>query len=414
MAKKKYIFENPVGSLLGDEEIEAIKKVLTANTSLTRGKEVDLFEKKFSKFIGSKFSIAVSSCGAALELSSKILELKENDEVICQANLFWPTYNHLIKKNVNIKIADINPRTLNIDVNSLKKIISKKTKAVYIMHHGGNPCDLFNINKLKKKFKFKLVEDCAHACGSIYKNKKIGSDSDIACFSFSTLKNITTLGEGGMIVTNSKKYNEYARLLRTNFPIGKRVQKKILKLGKYNRPTKLDYSFSGDAWNTKYWKEISEIGSTFRMSSPQAAVGVVQLKKINHFNLKRLKISNLFQQTISKCELLDNLYIEKNSKSSCHLFCFFIKQNKYGNNQDFIKILDEKFKIKIVNRFFPMNLSSIMRTKQTSSNLAPINLKVWFNELISLPIYPQMRKIEINYIRNSIVKTHDIIRYGKS
>ena len=135
---------------------------------------------------------------------------------------------------------------------------------------------------------------------------------------------------------------------------------------------------------------------------------------INHFNLKRLKISNLFQQTISKCELLDNLYIEKNNKYLCHLFCFFIKQNKYGNNQDFIKILDEKFKIKIVNRFFPMNLSSIMRTKQTSSNLAPINLKVWFNELISLPIYPKMRKIEINYIRNSIIKTHDIIRYGKS
>ena len=180
------IKEYPVGTIFGEEELAAIKRVFDSGAVLSRGSEIDIFEKEFAEYCGAKYAVAVSSCGAALHIATKLLELGEGDEVICQANAFWVTIVHLLERGVNIKCADIDAYSLNINPETIEPLISKKTKAIYLVHHGGNPADLDSIYKIATKHGLSVVEDCAHATGAEFKGRKIGQDSEIACFSFST------------------------------------------------------------------------------------------------------------------------------------------------------------------------------------------------------------------------------------
>ena len=116
------IIELPVGTVFGEEEIEAVQRVIKSGDPLTRGPDVDLFEKEFAEYCGAKHAVALSSCGAALNLTSKILNLREEDEVICQANAFWVTINHLLERKVKIICADIDPYSLNIDLGKIDLI----------------------------------------------------------------------------------------------------------------------------------------------------------------------------------------------------------------------------------------------------------------------------------------------------
>ena len=187
--------EYPVGSIFCEEEVEAIRSVLASGDYLSRGREVELFEEEFATYCGAKYAVAVSSCGAALHIATKLLGLGEGDEVICQANAFWVTVVHLLERNVVVKCADVDPYSLNINPAQVDALITENTRAIYLVHYGGNPADLDPIREIAQRRGLSLVEDCAHAVGATYKGRRIGADSELACFSFSTHKNITTLGE---------------------------------------------------------------------------------------------------------------------------------------------------------------------------------------------------------------------------
>lgn len=404
MNQRKIIKEYAVGSILGEDELNAIRRVLESGEALTRGPDVELFEEEFAKYCNAKNAVAVSSCGAAINIAAQVLNLGNNDEVICQANVFWATFVSLLHRNVKIKVADIDPDTLNIDSNKIEPLVTPNTKAIYIMHHGGNPADLDTIKKIAKKHDLVVVEDSAHAVGAEYKGHKIGSDSDIACFSFSTLKNITTLGEGGMFVTNNKNYYEMARGLRTNYPYGERVKRQVSNLGDYPKPKSPAFMHSGDTWDYD-WKRVDEIGMTYRMSTPQAAVGRVQLKKLGSFNLKREKIANRYNDAIEKINGLRNVKILPNCKHAWHLFTFFLNQDTGINRNEFVKYLEEKYNICIIIRFWPIHLGGIMRMQGHDLGECPVCERVWFNEQLSLPISPQMKDWEINTIIKALKAT---------
>ena len=403
------IKEYPVGTIFGQEEISAIERVLNSGEPLTRGSDVELFEQEFATYCSAKYAVAVSSCGAALEISSMILNLNEGDEVICQANSFWVTINHLIRRNVKIICVDINPRTLNIDENQIESLISDKTKAIYLVHHGGNPANLDPIRNIADRYHLTLVEDCAHAVGSEYHGKKIGSDSDLACFSFSSLKNISTLGEGGMIVTKHKEFADLAIGFRTNYPFGLKVKKQVRSLGDFPKPSSPAFMHMGDAWDYN-WHRLDEMGSTYRMSTPQAAVGRVQLKKLDSLIGKRKKIADKYNQVIKNIEELELLQILPNCIHNWHLYSFFLEQECPLDRDTMVKILDKEFGIHIVIRYFPINLGGILRMRgckqggcEQCSKLKNIE-RMWFEEQMSLPISPQMKSEEIDYFCESITK----------
>lgn len=404
------IQEYPVGSLYGKEELDAIKRVLESEDSLTRGKDVELFEKEFAKYCGAKYAVAVSSCGSALNIASKVLNLTSDDEVICQANAFWVTIVNLLERNVKIRVADIDSLTLNIDPNKIEPLIKNKTKAIYLVHLGGNPADLDSIRKIAQKYGLVVIEDAAHAIGSEYKGNKIGHDSDIACFSFSTLKNMGTLGEGGMFVTNNEKYAEMASQLRTNFPLGEKIKRNVTdKFADYPKPKSPAFMHAGDAWDYD-WIKVAEIGSTFRLSTAQAAVGRVQLKKLNSFIELRTSIARRYNDVINKLDALKPLVVLPSCVNSWHLFNFFIEPKSGINRDSVVYRLEKDYGIQTFLRFWPIHLGGIMRMRGHKLGECPVYEQVWFKELLSLPISPQMQKQEINIILDSLCETIEALK----
>lgn len=397
----KQIREYHVGTIFGEEELDAIRRVLESGESLTRGRDVELFEEEFAEYCSAKYAIAVSSCGAALHIATQLLNLGPNDEIICQVNAFWVTIVHLLERNVQIKCADIDPDTLNIDPDDIEHHITDKTKAIYIMHHGGNPADLDPIRAVASKYGLVVVEDCAHVVGATYKGRKIGQDSDIACFSFSTMKNISTLGEGGMLVTNNKTFADMAWGLRTNYPYGEKRKRKRPKLGEYHKPSSPAFMHAGDAWDYD-WNEVNEFGSTYRMSTPQAAVGRVQLKKLESLNAQRGRIAKRYNKAIEEFGCYRKIKVLPNCKHTWHLFTFFIKNNLKKNRDEFINILEKDYNIFIANRFWPIHLGGIMRMNGHRVGECPVCERVWFNEQMSLPISPQMEDYEVEIICTAI------------
>lgn len=399
--------EYPVGTIFGEEEIEAIRRVLESGEPLTRGPDVELFEKEFAAYCGAKYAVAVSSCGAALNISSKILNLGPNDQVICQANAFWVTINHLLERNVEIICADIDPESLNINPNIIEPLTTKRTKAIYLVHHGGNPANLDAIRKIADKFGLVIVEDCAHAVGAEYKGSKIGSNSDIACFSFSTLKNISTLGEGGMFVTNNESYAKLARGFRTNFPHGIREKRKTADLGDYPKPRSVAFMHMGDAWDYN-WMRLDEMGSTYRLSTPQAAVGRIQLKKLDSLIKRRENIANRYNQIVNEIDGLRTVKILPECKHAWQLYTYFLNHETGIDRNKFVKQMADKYNIHIVIRYFPIHLGAIMRMQgcklRARNGLENVE-HVWFKEQLSLPISPQMNDNEIEYIQDAIRDT---------
>ncbi|MGB8216476.1 MAG: DegT/DnrJ/EryC1/StrS family aminotransferase [Candidatus Methanoperedens sp.] len=406
---RNIIEEYPVGSILGDEEIAAVRRVIESGEPLTRGKDVELFEQEFANYCNVKNAVAVSSCTAALRIAAQLLHLGTGDEVICQANAFWATIVALIERNVDIKCADIDPGSLNIDPGKIEPLITPRTKAIYVMHHGGNPSDMDAILRIAKKHGLAVVEDAAHAVGAEYKGKKMGGFADITCFSFSTMKNITTLGEGGMITTNNDSYAEMVRGIRTCFPYGEKSKRKTTNLGNYPKPKSPIFMHAGDAWDYD-WSRVDEVGTSFRMSTPQAAVGRVQLKKLDAFISIREKIANRYNEAISKIDGLRQVKILPGCKHAWHLFTFFLDSGTGIKRDDFVYHMKEKHKIDIVIRFWPIHLGGILRMKGHDIGECPVCENVWFNEQLSFPISPQMQKWEIDTIVNALAETMETLR----
>tara|TARA_B100000700_G_C15033050_1_gene851487 strand:+ start:175 stop:1404 length:1230 start_codon:yes stop_codon:yes gene_type:complete len=394
----KKIKEKNVGTLFDNKEFNAIKKVLKSGEPLTRGKEVELFERKFANYIGAKYAVSVSSCGAALNISTKILNLKKGDNVITQANAFWVTVVSLLEKNIKIIPVDIDPLTLNVDPKKIEEKINKKTKAIYLVHFGGNPANIQQIYKVARKYSIKVVEDCAHACGAKYNNNFVGSKSELACFSFSTHKNISTLGEGGMFVTNNKRFAELAKGLRTNFPWGIRKKRKFKKIGYAKKPKNTDFFRCGDTFDFDYLK-VKEFGSTYRMSTVQAAVGIEQLKKLKKLNYKRSKIAKLFDKEINKLKLFKLLPKNKKHVHSNYIYSFFLNSNRSKISRDkILDLLDKKYSIKVLLRYWPIHLNGVMRSRGSRFGDCPNYERVWFKEQINLPVEPSMTADEVKRI----------------
>ena len=282
------------------EEAEIAKQVILSNkVNYWTGSECRLFEKEFSKFTGSNHSIALANGTLALELALHALGIKKGDEVIVTSRTFLASVSSIVNKGAIPVFADISPETQNIDPNAVRRAVTKKTKAVMCVHLAGWPCDMDEILKIAKENKLLIIEDCAQAHGAKYKGRSVGSIGDIGCWSFCQDKIMTTVGEGGMVTTNSKTLWE--------------------KMWSYK-----DHGKSFDAvYNTNHkpgfrWLHES-FGSNFRMTELQGAVGRFQLKKMPEWTQKR----NFFQDLIWKrCSDIKGIRVPKPhcggcSKDSC-------------------------------------------------------------------------------------------------
>jgi dTDP-4-amino-4,6-dideoxygalactose transaminase len=320
MNKKYIVFGAP---LIGKKEIKEVISCLKSGW-LGTGPRVALFEKNFQSYKNIKYAAAVNSCTAALHLSLKALNLRKNDEVITSALTFCSTVNAIIHSGAKPVLADVDFSTQNICPTDIERKITKKTKAIIIVHFAGRPCRMDLILNIVKKYNIFLIEDCAHAIESSYHKKSCGTFGNFGCFSFYSTKNLVT-GEGGMVISNSKK----------------NISKiKTLALHGMSKNAWMRYSDKG----FKHY-DILNSGFKYNMMDLQAAIGIHQLQSLEKNLKKRNIIWNIYNEEFKNLNVEIPTQEEKNTVHAKHLYTLLINKKRSGLTRD--SFLEKLYKKKI-------------------------------------------------------------------
>ena len=320
--------------------IKKVKQVLNSGrVNYWTGNECRNFEKEFSNYHGVKYSLAVSNGSVALELALKSLGLKNNDEVIVTPRSFIISASCVLNLGLKPVFADVDENG-NLSIEGIKKVYNKNIKAIVVVHLNGLSCDLDPILKFTKKNKLFLIEDCAQAHGAIYKGKKVGSFGNISTWSFCQDKIISTGGEGGMISTNNK--NLFLKIWSMK-DHGKNYNSVFYKKHK-----------TGFKWLHDH------LGSNYRMTEMQAAIGRVQLRSLDKLVKKRNSIANLYLNELKnyyqKYEILkkpdfrcETCPLKKNAKKCNKCTHSFYRLNLFINKKKInqIKLIEQFNKNKI-------------------------------------------------------------------
>ena len=373
LKSKKFNFIPVNKPLITREDINYLNKSISKGWISSEGPEVKKFENNFSNFIGNKYSVAVSSGTAALEIAIKSLGLKKGDEVIIPNFTIISNAIAVLKENLSIKLIDCNIRDWNMNILDVEKKITKKTKAIIATHIYNFPLRVDILKKICKKKKIILIEDAAEAIGQKLNNKLCGSYGDISIFSFYANKQITT-GEGGMITTNNKNLYEKSKSLR-NLCFGKK-----------------------DRFNHE------DIGWNYRMTNLQASLGVSQLKRIKSIVSRRHEVGNKYFQELKNNK---NIYIPetiRNYAKNIYWVIALVITNK-NLKIDAKKLMKMLIKYGIQTRpfFWPMHMQKIFKKKDKIN----ISGKYKNSEYISkyglyLPSSLDIKSNQIKFICNKV------------
>ena len=309
------------------DEVNIVNKIITSGkVNYWTGNYGKIFEKKFAKFANSKFALSISNGTHALEIALKSIGIEKGDHVIVSSKSFIASASCVLSVNATPIFSDIDLNSQNISLTNIKDCITKKTKAIILVHLAGMPCEIREIVKFCKNKKIKLIEDCSQAHGAKYYNQSVGSFGDIGTWSFCNDKIISTGGEGGMITTNSQKIYDFCASYRDH---GKNFNKKINKN------------------NSFIWMH-DNYGSNYRITEMQSAIGIRQLTKITKWNNIRKKNSEYLKKTFQKYpELFQSQIIPSHIKHAWYKCYFFLTNNaiKKGINNKFIIKLFKKYKV---------------------------------------------------------------------
>ena len=389
MLKKFKIPWSPRSHFFSVKEKNGIIKILDSSDALSQGKWLNKFENKFLKFINSRGkAFALTSGASALELIAGVLNLKNNDEIIIPSHTYCATALPFTRYNVKIRWVDINKDDFTIDVNHLKKIINKKTKAIIAVHLYGLPCEINKIKKICDKKKIILIEDCAQSLGSKIKNKYVGTFGDMAIFSFHQQKNMTTLGEGGMLVVNNKKFQKFIPGLKHN---GHRAYPNKKK---YWKPAMVDV-----------YEDLKNITPfNFPMTEIQACVGYYlldRIKKLNTLrNFRAKKIINSFKEF----KFLKFQKIKKNFYNSYHLLPAYFDQNLINYTRDnFIEVMSSNYGIQLIIQYHPLDKYHFFK-KKYKANTSLKNTYYFYDNMFSIPFHVWMSNKQFDYLISSCKK----------
>lgn len=339
----------------------SIQRVLNSGAYIL-GHEVDNFEEKFSRYIGTKHAIGLASGTDALTLAIKSLNLKKGQYVLMPSNVY-PTVFGVALSGVGIKLSDVNPQSLNIDIENIKKYYTKDVKAILIVHLYGNPVDMSPIIKFCKEKKIYLIEDCAQAAGTEYKGKKVGSFGDVSCFSFYPTKNLGTYGDGGAILTNNKKIFERIKSLRM--------------YGEHGRYNSL------------------EVGHNSRLDELHAAILSTKLEYLDYMNSKRYRIAKIYDHmfTDNNVQMVQE---NKLGKSNYHLYVVMVNNRESVMNK--LKLADIP---SAIHYPLPIHIVKSFSYLGYKKGDFPVAEKTAL-KILSLPIYSNMKRKDVVNIMDQI------------
>lgn len=353
-----------------EEELAAVKKVFDSGW-LGMGPKVEEFEQKFAKYIGVKYAVAVNSCTAALHLALKVVDVQHLPVITTPLTFISTT--HAIRYAGGVPIfADVYRGTLNLDPKSIEKCIVPGTKAIVVMHYGGHPCNMDAIWEIAARHKLTIIEDAAHGCGGSYKDRKIGSLGDIACFSFHAVKNLAT-GDGGMITTNDEEIYHKLNKLRW---LG-------ISRGTWDRASKAGYSWC---------YSVDEIGYKYHMNDIAAALGIVQLSKLDAMNDARRKVAAQYNEAFVGIGWIETPTVTQYAKTAQHNYVIKV------DNRD---KLHDHLKSKGISSSVHYEPNNHYPTYKKCNYPAPVCESVW-TKLLTLPMYPDLSDSQVHEVIDAV------------
>ncbi len=363
---------------LGPAEFAAVQEAMTS-AFLTTGPKTTEFEKRFGEFLGVKHAVGLTSCTAGLFLALKALGIKEGDEVIVPAMTFIASANVVLQCGATPILIDVEADTGVIDVECVKKALSRRTRAIIPVHLYGLMADMRALHALAESHRVALIEDAAHAVESERDGLKPGQASTAAAFSFYATKNIAC-GEGGALVTHSADFNDKVRLLRQH-GMSKSAAERYH--GKY-----------------QHW-DMLELGYKYNMFDIQAAMLLPQMRTIEA-NLKRREQISAYYETEFRKAGIAFPVVRAGARSARHMFTIWAP---LGKRDSMLQSLQE-MQVGVAVNYRAIHLLTYYREKFGFKPGALPNAERIGERTLTIPLYPRLTDAEVEYVAKSVVAAH--------
>ena len=357
------------------DDIQAVVDVLQSDF-LTTGPKIAEFEQTVADYVGAKYAVAISNGTSALHVACFAAGIGPGDEVITTPLTFAASANCVLYCGGIPVFADVDPKTYNIDPEDIRRKITDRTKAIIAVHLAGQPCDMDAIHSIAREHGLIVIEDGAHALGSVYKGKKIGSLSDMTTFSFHPVKPITT-GEGGMIVTDNEEFYKKMALFRSHG-----ITRDDSMMTRNDGP---------------WFYQQFDLGYNYRITDIQCALGCSQMKKLDRFLARRKEIVARYNEAFAECDNIITPYQLSDTESGWHLY---IVQVKNCDRRQVFEAMREKG-IGVNVHYIPVYMHPYYQ-EHGYENVHCANAEEIYSHIISLPLYPGLTSEQQDYVIDTL------------
>lgn len=359
------------------DDIQAVVDVLKSDF-LTTGPKIAEFEQTVADYVGAKYAVAISNGTSALHAACFAAGIEPGDEVITTPLTFAASANCVLYCGGTPVFADVDPKTYNIDPEDIQRKITDRTKAIIAVHLAGQPCDMDAIHSIAREHEHGLIviEDGAHALGSVYKGKKVGSMSDMTTFSFHPVKPITT-GEGGMIVTDNEDFYKKMILFRSHG-----ITRDDSMMTRNDGP-----------W---FYQQFN-LGYNYRITDIQCALGCSQMKKLDRFLARRKEIVARYNEAFADCDNIITPYQLSDTESGWHLYIVQVK--KCDRRQVFENMREKGIGVNV--HYIPVYMHPYYQ-EHGYENVHCANAEEIYSHIISLPLYPGLTSEQQDYVIDTL------------
>lgn len=356
------------------EDIDAVVSVLVENKYLTTGPRISEFEQKVAEFSNAKYAVAVNNGTSALHCAVNALGITSGDEVIVTSISFVASSNCVIYEGATPVFADIDPRTMNIDPNKIENLITSNTKAIIVVHFAGQLCDMEKIKYIANQHNLKIIEDAAHAIGTV----GVGKYGDLTTFSFHPVKNMTT-GEGGMIITNDETYYQKMLTFRSHGISSSYKEREVKKSHSY---------------------DMVSLGYNLRITDLQCALGLSQLKRLPIWVQIRKTLAKIYDDAFkSHINLFEPL--KQLQDSTYHIYIIKLKLENLSADRDTIFKALKDNNIGVNVHYMPIYLHTYYKSLGIKGNCP--NAEKVYTQIITLPIYPTLSDEDIRRVIDTVI-----------
>lgn len=386
------------GSELGQAEVDALTELVRSSGPLSAGSSRLTFERRFAKHVGTRHALTVTSGTVALEIAIGLLELRTGDEVIVTPQTYQATVQPLLDYPVEVRFCDVDPESLNMDPAVLETLLTERTRAVVLVHYGGYPADMERIMQLARDRGVVVIEDCAHALGAERAGRRPGSMADIGCFSFHGSKNITTLGEGGMLTLDRDDWAERIDRRRSNDVDGdfRAVSSELTE------PAALPWmKYAAHVYRQTY-AQVRRAGTNATMSEAAAAVGLVQLAKLDALVDRRRAIAAQLDEVLTGFGEVRVPRPPSGTRHAYHLYTFFVRRP--GARDELVRALDRRG-VEVQLRYFPQHLLPEWNGHGHGLGECPVTERLWFDEHVNLPCHPGLAPDQVDELAEILAES---------